>query len=212
MVQADGARLCGANHSTLLLSVAAYLVRTAQSRNRDLCRSTSQSRRRKISRETAADCRCGIRGHGGDPGVGNAEGRTAGTVGGRPSAPRNVLLGDRLDVCSMKPKTGFFRDGCMQHRSPVKTPAATRSACRHDRRVSRSFPNPACGNDLSTPMPQFRLSRPEAPATAGGLCAPRWREALEAGCAPGVVLRATHEGALNYCSLPDLKRLAVDLA
>jgi uncharacterized protein len=26
-----------------------------------------------------------------------------------------------------------------------------------------------------------------------------------------VVLRATHEGALGYCSLADLKRLAVDL-
>src|SRR4051795_4812216 len=44
------------------------------------------------------------------------------------------------------------------------------------------------------------------------LCAPRWQEALEAGKAPRVVLRATHEGALNYCSLADLKRFAVDLA
>ncbi|HXY33364.1 MAG TPA: DUF2237 family protein [Planctomycetaceae bacterium] len=35
----------------------------------------------------------------------------SGNGGGRPNAPRNVL-GDRLDVCSMKPKTGFFRDGC----------------------------------------------------------------------------------------------------
>jgi hypothetical protein len=49
----------------------------------------------------------------------------SGNGGGRPGAPRNVL-GDRLDVCSMKPKTGFFRDGCC---NPVaKTPAATRSA------------------------------------------------------------------------------------
>jgi len=29
----------------------------------------------------------------------------------RPSAARNVL-GERLDVCSMTPMTGFFRDGC----------------------------------------------------------------------------------------------------
>jgi uncharacterized protein (DUF2237 family) len=34
----------------------------------------------------------------------------------------------------------------------------------------------------------------------------RWRRA------PRVVLRATHEGALSYCSLADLKRFAVDLA
>ena len=44
------------------------------------------------------------------------------------------------------------------------------------------------------------------------LCAPRWQEAFEAGQAPRVVLRATHEGALAYCSLADLKRFAVDLA
>jgi len=30
--------------------------------------------------------------------------------------------------------------------------------------------------------------------------------------APRVVLRATHEAALTYCTLGDLKRLAVDLA
>jgi uncharacterized protein (DUF2237 family) len=29
---------------------------------------------------------------------------------------------------------------------------------------------------------------------------------------PRVVLRATHEGALEHCSLADLKRFAVDLA
>ena len=44
------------------------------------------------------------------------------------------------------------------------------------------------------------------------LCAPRWQEAFEANQAPRVVLRATHEAALSYCSLADLKRLAVDLA
>jgi Uncharacterized protein conserved in bacteria (DUF2237) len=44
------------------------------------------------------------------------------------------------------------------------------------------------------------------------LCAPRWQEALEANQAPRVVLRATREASLSYCSLTDLKRLAVDLA
>jgi uncharacterized protein (DUF2237 family) len=44
------------------------------------------------------------------------------------------------------------------------------------------------------------------------LCAPRWQEALEVDQAPRVVLRATHEGTLDYCGLADLKRFAVDLA
>ena len=44
------------------------------------------------------------------------------------------------------------------------------------------------------------------------LCAQRWQEAFEANHAPRVVLRATHEAALAYCALGDLKRFAVDLA
>jgi uncharacterized protein (DUF2237 family) len=44
------------------------------------------------------------------------------------------------------------------------------------------------------------------------LCAPRWQDALEEGQAPRVVLWATHEAALDYCALADLKRFAVDLA
>jgi uncharacterized protein (DUF2237 family) len=69
----------------------------------------------------------------------------------------------------------------------------------------------AAGNDLSTPMPAFGF-----PGLKAGdrwcLCAPRWQEALAAGRAPKVVLRATEAGALAHCSLADLKRHAIDLA
>jgi hypothetical protein len=67
------------------------------------------------------------------------------------------------------------------------------------------------GNDLSTPMPEFGFPG-LSPGDRWCLCAPRWQEALEAGHAPRVVLQATHEGALDYCALADLKRFAVDLA
>jgi uncharacterized protein (DUF2237 family) len=40
------------------------------------------------------------------------------------------------------------------------------------------------------------------------LCALRWKEALDAGVAPPVILEATHESALLYVSLEDLKRHA----
>src|SRR6266404_5146960 len=68
----------------------------------------------------------------------------------------------------------------------------------------------ACGNDLSTPVPEFGFPGLK-PDDRWCLCAPRWQEALQAGRAAPVVLRATHEGALSYCSLADLKRFAVDL-
>jgi uncharacterized protein len=38
----------------------------------------------------------------------------------------------------------------------------------------------------------------------------RWKEAYEAGCAPPIVLAATHERALDYVSLEALKRHALD--
>ena len=69
----------------------------------------------------------------------------------------------------------------------------------------------ARGNDLSTPMPKFGF-----PGLKAGdrwcLCAPRWLEAFEAGTAPRVVLRATHEATLELVAIKDLKRHAIDLA
>ncbi len=60
------------------------------------------------------------------------------------------------------------------------------------------------GNDLSTPMPQYNF-----PGLKAGdrwcLCAPRWKEALEAGCAPRVVLESTHHETLRVVSLKDLQ-------
>ena len=120
----------------------------------------------------------------------------SGNGGGRPSAPRNVL-GDRLDVCSMMPKTGFFRDGCC-NTNPEDL--GSHAVCAVMTAAFLEF-SKSSGNDLSTPMPQFGFPGLR-PGDRWCLCAPRWREALEAGCAPRVVLRATHEGALDYCSLP----------
>jgi len=66
------------------------------------------------------------------------------------------------------------------------------------------------GNDLSTPMPEYAFPGLN-PGDRWCLCAPRWRQALDAGQAPKVVLTATHEGALEHCELADLKKYAVDL-
>jgi uncharacterized protein (DUF2237 family) len=40
------------------------------------------------------------------------------------------------------------------------------------------------------------------------LCVSRWQEAFEAGCAPPVVLAASHISALEFVSLEDLRRHA----
>jgi uncharacterized protein len=130
----------------------------------------------------------------------------SGNGGGRPNAPRNVR-GDRLEDCSMKPLTGFFRDGCC---NTSREDVGGHTVCAVMTAEFLGF-SKSCGNDLSTPMPEFGFPGLR-PGDRWCLCAPRWQEALEAGQAPRVVLRATHEGALDYCALADLKRFAVDLA
>jgi uncharacterized protein len=117
------------------------------------------------------------------------------------------VLGERLELCSLNPMTGFYRDGCCDTgREDVgsHTVCAVMTAEFLDFSKSR-------GNDLSTPLPELGFPGLK-PGDRWCLCAPRWQEAFEARQAPRVVLRATHEGALSYCSLADLKRLAVDLA
>jgi uncharacterized protein (DUF2237 family) len=124
----------------------------------------------------------------------------------RRNTPRNVL-GEPLDDCSTRPMTGFFRDGCCNTSAEdvgSHTVCAVMTADFLEFSKSR-------GNDLSTPIPQLGFPGLK-PGERWCLCAPRWQEAFEAGQAPRVVLRATHEGALDHCSLTDLKRFAVDLA
>ena len=65
------------------------------------------------------------------------------------------------------------------------------------------------GNDLSTPMPMYEFPGIQ-PGDRWCLCASRWQEALEAGCAPPVVLAATHVTALEWVRMEDLLKHAVD--
>ena len=121
-------------------------------------------------------------------------------------AARNVL-GGRLETCSMRPLTGFFRNGCCD---TGPQDFGNHTVCVVMTAEFLAF-SKASGNDLSTPMPEYGFAGLK-PGDRWCLCAPRWQEAHEAGQAPGVVLRATHEGALAACTLTDLKRFAIDLS
>lgn len=127
--------------------------------------------------------------------------------GGGGRRPSRNVLGQPLEPCSHAPMTGFYRNGCCDT-SPEDVGSHT--VCIVSTEEFLAFSKFA-GNDLSTPAPQYGF-----PGLKPGYCwclvAPRWQQALEAGKAPRVVLRATHEGALEYCALEDLKRYAVDLS
>ena len=122
-------------------------------------------------------------------------------TGGR--APGRNVLGGRLQSCSTDPLTGFFRDGCC---NTGPDDIASHTVCAV---VTAEFLRFSAeqGNDLSTPRPDFGFYGLE-PGDRWCLCAPRWQEALEAGCAPMVTLEATEESALSYCTLEDLEKHA----
>ena len=128
----------------------------------------------------------------------------SGKGGGRRSS-RNVL-GEPIESCSIRPMTGFFRDGCCD---TSREDRGSHTVCAVMTAAFLEF-SKSRGNDLSTPVPEYGFPGLQ-PGNRWCLCAPRWQEAFEANCAPRVVLRATHEGALQYCALADLKRFAVDL-
>ncbi len=132
--------------------------------------------------------------------------RDNGGGGGRGVPSKNVL-GGRLEGCSIRPMTGFFRNGCCD--TSVED-VGSHTVCIVATAEFLAF-SKSRGNDLSTPMPEFGFAG-LVPDDRWCLCAPRWQEALEADKAPRVVLRATHEGALDYCALADLKRYAIDLS
>jgi len=118
---------------------------------------------------------------------------------GAPMTTRNVL-GTALETCSTDPLTGWRRDGCCD------TDAADRGlhvVCAVVTQEFLDFSRQA-GNDLSTPRPEYDFPG-LTPGDRWCLCAGRWEEARVAGFAPGVVLEATHERALEVTLLGHLQ-------
>ena len=125
--------------------------------------------------------------------------------GRRPRA-RNVL-GGALLMCSHEPVTGFYRDGCC---NTGYDDTGIHTVCIRATAKFLAFSKQR-GNDLSTPMPEYGFAGLK-PGDQWCLCAGRWKEALDAGMAPPVVLAATHEETLAIVPLSELKRHALDVS
>lgn len=117
---------------------------------------------------------------------------------------RNVLGGD-LQCCCTSPMTGFYRDGfCNTGGGDYGAHVVCAQVSAEFLVYSRSR-----GNDLSTPVPAYAFPGLK-PGDRWCLCASRWKEALDDGMAPPVILEATHASALEYVSLAELKAHALD--
>jgi hypothetical protein len=120
-------------------------------------------------------------------------------------AARNVLGGE-LAPCSLGPVTGFYRNGCCET-GPDDVGMHTVCVVMTDEFLRFSI---NAGNDLSTPRPEFDFPGLR-PGDRWCVCAPRWKEALDAGIAPPLVLEATHEEVLAIAPLSVLKEHAVSV-
>jgi uncharacterized protein len=121
------------------------------------------------------------------------------------SDERNVL-GGTLEVCGSEPLTGFYRDGCCSTGpedigSHTICAVVTREFLLHQRSV---------GNDLSTPMPQYRFPGLQ-PGDRWCVVAARWLQAYQDGVAAPVVLAATHERATEIVPIELLRAHAADV-
>ena len=116
------------------------------------------------------------------------------------------VLGQPLQPCGLDPLTGFYRDGCC---NTGYDDTGIHTVCVRVTREFLTFSRKR-GNDLSTPLPEAGFPGLR-PGNQWCLCAGRWKEALDAGVAPPVVLAATHEETLAIVPLAELKRHAVDL-
>jgi uncharacterized protein (DUF2237 family) len=117
--------------------------------------------------------------------------------------PSVNVLGGPLEACSTDPLTGYFRNGacdtCAQDRG-------SHTVCAVMTAEFLAF-SAYVGNDLSTPRPEFRFPGLK-PGDHWCLCAGRFLQAHDEGCAPKVNLAATHQRATEIVPVAILQQHA----
>lgn len=116
-------------------------------------------------------------------------------------AKQSNVLEKPIKTCSDNPRTGFFRDGCC---NTDRSDAGSHTVCIIATKAFLEF-SKSRGNDLSTPRPEFDFPGVQ-PGDRWCLCAARWVEAEQAGCAPMVDLEATNEACLEIIDRRVLER------
>jgi hypothetical protein len=118
---------------------------------------------------------------------------------------RNVLGGE-LEPCGSDPLTGFYRDGTCTSGpedmgSHTVCAVVTAEFLAHQKSI---------GNDLSTPMPQYRFPG-LVPGDRWCVTAANWLRSFNDGVAAPVVLASTHVRALDIVPLEALQQHSVDV-
>lgn len=120
--------------------------------------------------------------------------------------PQLNVHGEPLEICSLDPVTGFYRDGRTTTGpedvgSHTVCVVVTQEFLEHQRSI---------GNDLSTPAPQYGFPG-LVPGDRWAVCASRWFQAYVDGVQPPVVLRATNAAALDVVPVDALLASGADV-
>lgn len=128
-----------------------------------------------------------------------------------PATPSSTnVLGTSLTPCCTNVRktgigTGFYRNGFC---STGEQDLGRHTVCVEVTDEFLEF-SKSVGNDLSTPAPEYMF-----PGLKGGdiwcLCAQRWAQAYNAGKAPKLYLKATHEKTLDFVPFDVLREYALD--
>ena len=111
--------------------------------------------------------------------------------------PLNVL-GKPLEVCSLKPLTGYYRDGACNSRSDNP---GYHAVCIYASEEFLEY-SKKVGNDLSTPMPQYNFTGVKA-GQCWCLSGPRFVQAVKDNMAPKIrklKRMANIRGSLSFIS------------
>lgn len=121
--------------------------------------------------------------------------------------PSLNVFGEPLSPCSLDPMTGYFRNGaCDTCTQDVGSHTVCAVMTAEFLAYSKYF-----GNDLSTPRPEYGFVGLK-PGDNWCLCASRFLQTHDEGCAPQVNLEATHISALEVVPLEALLAHAVSPA
>lgn len=109
------------------------------------------------------------------------------------------VFGNDLELCCLKPVTGVYRDGfCNTGNNDIGTHTVCAIVTDEFLLFSKKR-----GNDLTRDIPIYNFQGLKA-GDKWCLCALRWVEACNNGCAPKLLLESTNIRTLDFLSLEKL--------
>ena len=109
------------------------------------------------------------------------------------------VFGNALEICCLKPVTGVFRDGfCNTGNNDIGTHTVCAIVTDEFLLFSKKR-----GNDLTRDISIYNFKGLKA-GDKWCLCALRWVEAYNNGCAPKLLLESTNIRTLDFVSLEKL--------